>query len=102
MEEAAALNDEAEVDSQTMPDASSVAISGISNEDDSDPFGLDALIPSKLKRDEKMKFNKEASAKICEEDKETKRSLKSQREAWILCLELAARRYRTPWLDPLH
>ncbi|KAH7867280.1 hypothetical protein Vadar_031247 [Vaccinium darrowii] len=97
MEEAAALNDEAEVDSQTMPDASSVAISGISNEDDSDPFGLDALIPSKLKRDEKMKFNKEASAKICEEDKETKRSLKSQREAWILCLELAARRYRTPW-----
>ncbi|KAF7142518.1 hypothetical protein RHSIM_Rhsim05G0175400 [Rhododendron simsii] len=96
MAEAAALNDEAELDSQT-PGASSVAISGTSNEDDSDPFGLDALIPSKLKRDEKMKANKEASTKICEEDKETKRSLKSQREAWILCLEIAARRYKTPW-----
>ncbi|KAE9447966.1 hypothetical protein C3L33_20125, partial [Rhododendron williamsianum] len=97
MAEAAALKDEAELDSQTMPDASSVAISGISNEDDSDPFGLDALIPSKLKRDEKMKANKEAATKICEEDKETKRFLKSQREAWILCLEIAARRYKTPW-----
>ncbi|XP_058214341.1 uncharacterized protein LOC131325885 isoform X2 [Rhododendron vialii] len=97
MAEAAALKDEAELDSQIMPGASSVAISGLSNEDDSDPFGLDALIPSKLKRDEKMKANKEASTKICEEDKETKRFLKSQREAWILCLEIAARRYKTPW-----
>ncbi|THG07098.1 hypothetical protein TEA_022519 [Camellia sinensis var. sinensis] len=96
MEEAAALQDKmevAEVDSQIKPDATSEG----NDKDDSDPFGLDALIPRTLKKDEKMKGNKEATTRIKEEEEETKRFLKSQREALILCLDIAARRYKTPW-----
>ncbi|KAF5948146.1 hypothetical protein HYC85_014103 [Camellia sinensis] len=92
MEEAAALQDKmevAEVDSQIKPDAST---SEGNDKDDSDPFGLDALIPRTLKKDEKMKGNKEATTRIKEEEEETKRFLKSQREALILCLDIAARR----------
>ena len=99
MEEASALKDETElahVDSHTKRDVSSVAIPEGTVKDDSDPFGLDALIPSKLKKDEKTKGKKEVATKI-EEEKETKRFLKLQREALILCLEIAARRYKTPW-----
>ncbi|KAI7981918.1 hypothetical protein LOK49_Contig7G00012 [Camellia lanceoleosa] len=97
MEEAAALQDKmevAEVDSQIKPDAST---SEGNDKDDSDPFGLDALIPRTLKKDEKTKGNREATTKIKEEEEETKRFLKSHREALILCLDIAARRYKTPW-----
>ncbi|GFZ14569.1 hypothetical protein Acr_24g0007590 [Actinidia rufa] len=99
IEEASALKDETElahVDSHTKRDVSSVATPEGTVKDDSDPFGLDALIPSKLKKDEKTKGKKEVATKI-EEEKETERFLKLQREALILCLEIAARRYKTPW-----
>ncbi|KAL7215480.1 hypothetical protein ACSBR1_027614 [Camellia fascicularis] len=97
MEEAAALQDKMEVavvDSQIKPDAST---SEGNDKDESDPFGLDALIPRTLKKDEKTKGNKEATTKIKEEEEDSKRFLKSQREALILCLDIAARRYKTPW-----
>ncbi|KAL6989113.1 hypothetical protein U1Q18_014864 [Sarracenia purpurea var. burkii] len=103
MEEAAALNEEtgvADVYSLAKPDdMSSVATSEGNDENDSDPFGLDALIPSTLKKDEKtMKAKKGAATKMIQEgEEETKRFLKLQREALILCLEIAARRYKTPW-----
>ena len=32
-----------------------------------------------------------------QEEEETKRFLRSQREALISCLEIAANRYKTPW-----
>ncbi|KAL5712192.1 hypothetical protein ACHQM5_014388 [Ranunculus cassubicifolius] len=50
-----------------------------------DPFGLDALLsgPTKAKKD-------------VQED-ESKRFLKSQREAILYCLEISARRYKLPW-----
>ncbi|KAI6692699.1 hypothetical protein NL676_020409 [Syzygium grande] len=64
-----------------------------------DPFGLDALILSKAKKDENSKGKKDTAAKIRREgEDEHKRFLKSQREALIVCLEIAARRrYKTPW-----
>ncbi|KAL2994297.1 hypothetical protein AAZX31_10G157700 [Glycine max] len=62
-----------------------------------DPFGLDALIPNSTKKGEKLKAKNEASVKIREDEEETNRFLKSQREALITCLEIAARRYKTPW-----
>lgn len=66
--------------------------------EEADPFGLDALIPSSTKRSEKLKAKNEAAVKIrVEDEEETKRFLKSQREALITCLEIAARRYKTPW-----
>ncbi|KAA8534632.1 hypothetical protein F0562_032109 [Nyssa sinensis] len=99
IEEAAALKGEAEVadaGSQMKQDPSFVA-SSVENNKELDPFGLDSLIPSTLKKDEKSK-GKEAAAKIRKgEEEETKRFLKSHREALIPCLEIAARRYKTPW-----
>ncbi|KAI4301986.1 hypothetical protein L6164_035211 [Bauhinia variegata] len=66
--------------------------------DEGDPFGLDALIPGSTKKGEKTKEKKEAAVKMRkEEEEENKRFLKSKREALITCLEIAARRYKTPW-----
>ncbi|KAI7731838.1 hypothetical protein M8C21_011213 [Ambrosia artemisiifolia] len=97
IEEAAALKDEAETESQhaslnPVPESST-------NHDESDPFGLDALIPNSSKNEKaKVKADAEASSKLRKvEDEETKRFLKSQREGLILCLEIAAKRYKIPW-----
>lgn len=68
------------------------------DESEADPFGLDALIPGSKKKSEKSKAKNEGAVKIRKEDEEeTKRFLKSQREALVTCLEIAARRYKIPW-----
>ncbi|RYQ90785.1 hypothetical protein Ahy_B09g096778 isoform C [Arachis hypogaea] len=67
------------------------------DEDQADPFGLDALLHESTKKGEKLKTKSEGAVKIKEDEEETKRFLKSQREALITCLEIAARRYKTPW-----
>lgn len=68
------------------------------NKDESDPFGLDALIPRSGKKDDRTKGKKEVAAKNKKDDEEErKRFLMSQREALINCLDIAARRYKTPW-----
>lgn len=94
IEEADALKDETKTTdkgSQIKQDSAAEE----NNKQESDPFGLDALIPHSGKKGEKPK-GKEAAIKIKEED-DTKRFLKSQREALIFCLEIAARRYKIPW-----
>ncbi|CAK9153046.1 unnamed protein product [Ilex paraguariensis] len=100
-EEAATLKDETDTvdaDNRTKQDTYLVATFGGDRMEEFDPFGLDALIPSTSKKDEKTKGKKEAGAKIRkEEEDETKKFLKSQREVLILCLEIAAKRYKTPW-----
>ncbi|XP_030534947.1 uncharacterized protein LOC115744013 [Rhodamnia argentea] len=99
IEEAAAL--EAEKASTDLPGNQELPPDnrlGANNGEELDPFGLDALIPSKAKKEENPKGKKDAAAKIRkEEEDEHKRFLKSQREASIVCLEIAARRYKTPW-----
>ncbi|KAH6805708.1 nucleolar/coiled-body phosphoprotein [Perilla frutescens var. frutescens] len=75
MEEAVAFKDETTSEGQV--------------EEESDPFGLDALISNAPAKEEKMNGKKE--------DEEKKRFLKLQREALLLCLESAAKRYKTPW-----
>ncbi|XVF31041.1 hypothetical protein REPUB_Repub16aG0111300 [Reevesia pubescens] len=68
------------------------------NNNESDPFGLDALIPRPRRNDDRIKGKKDVAAKSKKEDEEeTKRFLKSLREALITCLDIAARRYKTPW-----
>ncbi|MED6220207.1 hypothetical protein PIB30_042717 [Stylosanthes scabra] len=67
------------------------------DEEQVDPFGLDALLPESPKKGEKLKTKNEGTVKIKEDEDEAKRFLKSQREALITCLEIAARRYKTPW-----
>lgn len=101
IEEAAALNNEAgKVDEHSKREEAQSADEAKENKkDDSDPFGLDALIPSMMKKDERAKGMKDTAAKVRkeEEEEENKRFLKSQREALITCLEIAARRYKIPW-----
>lgn len=66
--------------------------------EEADPFGLDALIPESTKKGEKYKEKNDPAMTIRKEDEEeTKRFLKLQRKALIICLEIAARRYKTPW-----
>lgn len=98
MEEAAALKDESATESQH--DSLNPIPESSANEDEADPFGLDALIPNASKNEKaKVKLDAEASSKEEEDDEEDKkRFLKSQREALILCLEIAAKRYKIPWL----
>lgn len=95
-EEAAALKEEKETANWNVESSQDVISSAHSGEDtrkeECDPFGLDALISSKSKKDEKAKAKKGR-----EEEEETKRYLKLQREALINCLEIAAKRYKTPW-----
>lgn len=100
IEEAASLKDEVEMadkDDPNKQDMLPVAqLEGNNKEDD--PFGLDALIPSKVKKDLKIKGKRDAASKNGnQEDQETKRFIKSQREGLILCLDIAAKRYKTPW-----
>ncbi|XP_076930431.1 uncharacterized protein LOC143595248 [Bidens hawaiensis] len=97
IEEAAALKDESATESQH--DSLNPIPESSANEDESDPFGLDALIPNASKNEKaKVKLDAEASSNIRkDEDEDAKIFLKSQREALILCLEIAAKRYKIPW-----
>nr|CAN80795.1 hypothetical protein VITISV_034274 [Vitis vinifera] len=101
IEEAASLKDEIETadnDDPNKQDVSSVAQLEGNNKEDDDPFGLDALIPSKVKKDVMVRGKKDAASKNGnDEEEETKRFTKSQREGLIICLEIAAKRYKTPW-----
>ncbi|KAL5768161.1 hypothetical protein ACOSQ2_014944 [Xanthoceras sorbifolium] len=101
VEEAVALKDETEMTNEDGSDEQEMPLGIVSEEnkkDESDPFGLDALIPSKMKKDDRTKGKKDSVVKVRkEEEEENKRFLKSQREALITCLEIAARRYKTPW-----
>lgn len=83
-------------DGQSMKDES-VDSAPKGQEQEPDPFGLDALIPSTSKKDDKAKGIRQAMQKNRKEEDGTKRFLKAHREALISCLEIAARRYKTPW-----
>ncbi|WOL13284.1 hypothetical protein Cni_G22053 [Canna indica] len=63
----------------------------------SDPFGLDALLPINSKKDEKPRVKDVTALNQKAEGEEFKRFIKAQREVLLLCLEIAARRYRVPW-----
>ncbi|KAM0850975.1 hypothetical protein ACQ4PT_052725 [Festuca glaucescens] len=82
----------------SLPDDSNTdAGASNSGEELSDPFGLDDLLEHKSKKSERAreKAVDELNRKAAEE--ESKRYLRSRREALLKCLDIAARRYRTPW-----
>lgn len=103
IEEAVALKDETEEvnsDGQVNKGRSSPATFDGDEEEQPDPFGLDALISNAPKKEEKSKGKKEPLAhNKKDDDKDRRRFLKSQREALISCVEIAAKRYKTPWLN---
>ncbi|KAK7848959.1 hypothetical protein CFP56_003960 [Quercus suber] len=96
-DEEAALQDETEStdeDGALKPDVL-VVVSAKEHLEESDPFGLNAMLSTVVKKGF-IKGKKDATAKINVEVEENKRFIKSQREALITCLEIAARRYKTP------
>ncbi|MBA0618854.1 hypothetical protein Godav_028137 [Gossypium davidsonii] len=99
IDEAATLKDETETGNDEDDKKQTIVESAEeNNKDESDPFGLDALIPSSGKKDDRGKGRKDVATKSRKDDEEdTKIFLKSKREALISCLEIAARRYKTPW-----
>ncbi|GAA0162281.1 hypothetical protein LIER_18408 [Lithospermum erythrorhizon] len=66
-----------------------------SKQRETDPFGLDVLLESTSKKDDKGK--RDVGVKRKEVQDEAKRFLKSQRQALISSLEIAANRYKIPW-----
>ncbi|KAM4119653.1 hypothetical protein ACJW30_03G075400 [Castanea mollissima] len=97
-DEAAALQDETESTDEdgAMKQDVLVGLPAEEHLEESDPFGLDAMLSTVVKKGF-IKGKKDATAKINVEVEENKRFIKSQREALITCLEIAARRYKTPW-----
>jgi len=95
-EEAAALKDEKDAANGKFQSNQDAIFSDQTGEgptkEECDPFGLDALIANSPKKDEKAKEKKGR-----EDEEDTKRFRKLQREALINCLEIAAKRYKTPW-----
>nr|POF04943.1 hypothetical protein CFP56_18404 [Quercus suber] len=97
-DEAAALQDETESTDEdgAMKQDVLVGVPAEEHLEESDPFGLDAMLSTVVKKGF-IKGKKDATTKINAEVEENKRFIKSQREALITCLEIAARRYKTPW-----
>ncbi|GER38080.1 aldolase-type TIM barrel family protein [Striga asiatica] len=92
-EEAVALKNEAgelNADGQLNKELSPVTF----NEEADDPYGLDALI-SKEEKTNRKKVPLSNSVK--DDEQQSRRLLKLQREALVSCLEIAAKRYKTPW-----
>uniref|UniRef100_A0A0E0K701 Uncharacterized protein n=1 Tax=Oryza punctata TaxID=4537 RepID=A0A0E0K701_ORYPU len=83
--------------SNSLPDDSTHSAASNSREESSDPFGLDGLLEHKSKKSEKAREKMVAALNRKADEDESKRFLKSQREALLKCLEIAARRYRIPW-----
>uniref|UniRef100_A0A0D9VMT0 Uncharacterized protein n=1 Tax=Leersia perrieri TaxID=77586 RepID=A0A0D9VMT0_9ORYZ len=83
--------------SNSLPDDSTHAAASNSGEETSDPFGLDGLLEHKSKKSEKAREKTFAALNRKSDEEESKRFLRSQREALLKCLEIAARRYRIPW-----
>lgn len=97
MENKADDNKVQSVVSTSLPDDSSTHAAAFNSvEESSDPFGLDDLLEHKSKKSERAR-EKAVEALNRKADEESKSFLRSQREALLKCLEIAARRYRIPW-----
>ena len=83
--------------SNSLPDDSTYAAASGSGEESSDPFGLDDLLANKPKKSERAREKEVAALNSKADADDSKRVLRSQREALLKCLEIAARRYRIPW-----
>ncbi|BBN07468.1 hypothetical protein Mp_4g04000 [Marchantia polymorpha subsp. ruderalis] len=68
---------------------------------ESDPFGLNALLPRPSKKEERArrKRDEEAASKKAQED--AARMLREQREGLLACLKLAADHYKLPWAQTI-
>ncbi|CAA7399015.1 unnamed protein product [Spirodela intermedia] len=103
IEEAAPSADAVEADGEDGGDTTAQAEGTNPNEENADPFGLDALLSNDSRKDGRARDRKDIVASKRkgheeeEEEERRKKFLKSQREALIRCLEIAAQRYKIPW-----
>ncbi|XP_038879153.1 uncharacterized protein LOC120071141 isoform X2 [Benincasa hispida] len=98
IEEAEALKGHEESTDDEHQKKKNVDLAEEKNQEESDPFGLDAFLPGSLKKGERARVKNDVASKTRnDEEVETKRFLKAQRDALISCLEIAAHRYKIPW-----
>lgn len=71
------------------------------NELDSDPFGLNALVPKSLRKEERAKRKKEEEAAYRKVQEDEYRLLQERREALMECLKIGAGRYRLQWAQTI-
>lgn len=98
---ATADDDKEEAESLAATESSVSGTGAETKEEDNalaDPFGLDDLFTNESKKHDKSRGKEVSNLNKKEEEDEIKRFLKSQREALLKCLEIAAKRYRIPWL----
>ncbi|KAJ7543301.1 hypothetical protein O6H91_09G032200 [Diphasiastrum complanatum] len=68
---------------------------------ESDPFGLNALLLRKSKKDERARKRREEEAAIKRAQQEIDNLATEQREALLECLKIAADRYKHPWAQTI-
>eukprot|EP01018_Ginkgo_biloba_P034681 Gb_28620 [translate_table: standard] len=68
---------------------------------ETDPFGLDALLPKTSKKDERARKKREEAASSKKVQGDSERFLRAHREVLMECLEIAASRYRVPWAQTI-
>ncbi|MCO5573797.1 hypothetical protein L7F22_027571 [Adiantum nelumboides] len=71
------------------------------DEAENDPFGLNALLSKPSKRDERISKRKEEEAATRKVQEDEAKLLRERREALMLCLEIAAGRYRVKWAQTI-
>ncbi|CAM6100034.1 unnamed protein product [Calypogeia fissa] len=73
----------------------------IDNFEESDPFGLNALMPRLSKKEEKARRKKDEEAATLQAQKDAARLLNGRREALIACLKVAADQYKFQWAQTI-
>ncbi|KAH9291478.1 hypothetical protein KI387_043343, partial [Taxus chinensis] len=68
---------------------------------ETDPFGLDALLPKPSKKDERARKKMEETVSNKKALDDAAKLLREHREALMQCLEIAAGRYRIPWAQTM-
>lgn len=71
------------------------------DEADSDPFGLNALLSKPSRKEEKISKRKEEEAASRKVHEHEAKLLQERREALMSCLEIAAGRYRLKWAQTI-
>lgn len=68
---------------------------------ESDPFGLNAFLPKRSKKEERLKRKLEEEAASKRAQEEAGKLLRERREALLQCLKIAAEYYRLTWAQTI-
>ncbi|KAG6556782.1 hypothetical protein Mapa_001728 [Marchantia paleacea] len=68
---------------------------------ESDPFGLNALLPRPSKKEERARRKRDVEAASKKAQEDAARMLREQREGLLACLKLAAEHYKLQWAQTI-